>query len=636
MPLEVDGAEIASRDPVNSSSGNFGRAMPSWPSVRMVGEVRLLEDPDPDDLELPACGISACKAVPFVASSAMVSILRSISFKIFGMAVLLLVMLAAASVWSASSSQSVQRQLETLSRSLFPLVGALNDLRDITRQQGVTAKFSTTTPDAAAVAACEVDARSEASAGKIVGFRAEAARALGARISALERDRMKLQRLEPMIAELRFQHLRLSRLTLAACRFEATPVELAYVQAQADDVMRLSAAVDTEVKAYVTEIGLAVTANQEQAMRANILMIAVATLLGMPLAWLVARGLTRPILRLQAGARAVRDGQLDQANVTVTTRDEIGDVSRAFNAMVIELKEKDRIKETFGQFIDPRVVSGLIEGGASATGGEKKLATIYFSDLVGFTGLGERLAPSSVVALLNAFFSDMTGPIREHDGIVDKYIGDAIMAFWAPPFADPATQARAACTALLAQRALLHAFQARVPDIVGLRRDVPRIDFRAALATGEVVVGSVGPNNARSFTVIGDAVNFCSRLEATNKIYGTKMLIDGATADMAGVTIATREIDTIMVSGKSEPMVIHQLAGFADSLPADRADLFGFYAEALAHYRAGNWSAAEAGFARALALLPDDGPSIALLARCRQLMAAPPASWDGVWRLATK
>jgi adenylate cyclase len=559
--------------------------------------------------------------------------LRSISIKIFGMAVLLLIMLAATSIWSALSSQTVQRQLQTLSRSLFPLAGALAEMRDITRQQTVTAKFSTTTPDPAAVAACQLAARSEASAAEMVGRRAEAARALGARIAVLERNRLELARLEPMIAELRFQHVRLSRLTLAACRLEATPVELASVRAQADDVMRLSAAIADEVEAYVADIALVVAANQEGALRANILMVAVATLVGLLLASLLARGLTRPILRLQAGARAVRDGQLDQANVTVTTRDEIGDVSRAFNAMVADLKEKDRIKETFGQFIDPRVVSGLIEGGASATGGEKKLATIYFSDLVGFTGLGERLAPSSVVALLNAFFSDMTGPIREHDGIVDKYIGDAIMAFWAPPFADPANQARAACTALLAQRELLHAFQARVPDIVGLRRDVPRIDFRAALATGEVVVGSVGPNNARSFTVIGDAVNFCSRLEATNKIYGTKMLIDGATADMAGVTIATREIDTIMVSGKSEPMVIHQLA---DSLPADRADLFGFYAEALAHYRAGNWSAAEAGFVRALALLPDDGPSIALLARCRQLMAAPPASWDGVWRLATK
>lgn len=608
--------------------------MPSWSSIRLAGEVRLLEDPD--DLELPRCGISTCKAVPLVAMSAMARLLRSISIKIFGMAVLLLIMLAATSIWSALSSQTVQRQLQTLSRSLFPLAGALAEMRDITRQQTVTAKFSTTTPDPAAVAACQLAARSEASAAEMVGRRAEAARALGARIAVLERNRLELARLEPMIAELRFQHVRLSRLTLAACRLEATPVELASVRAQADDVMRLSAAIAYEVEAYVADIALVVAANQEGALRANILMVAVATLVGLLLASLLARGLTRPILRLHAGARAVRDGQLDQAAVAVSTQDEIGDVSRAFNAMVADLKEKDRIKETFGQFIDPRVVSGLIEGGASATGGEKKLATIYFSDLVGFTGLGERLAPSSVVALLNAFFSDMTGPIREHDGIVDKYIGDAIMAFWAPPFADPANQARAACTALLAQRELLHAFQARVPDIVGLRRDVPRIDFRAALATGEVVVGSVGPNNARSFTVIGDAVNFCSRLEATNKIYGTKMLIDGATADMAGVTIATREIDTIMVSGKSEPMVIHQLAGFADSLPADRADLFGFYAEALAHYRAGNWSAAEAGFVRALAPLPDDGPSIALLARCRQLMAAPPASWDGVWRLATK
>lgn len=566
----------------------------------------------------------------------MATLLRSISIKIFGMAVLLLVMLAAASIWSALSSQTVQRQMQTMSRSLFPLAGALADLRDITRQQAVTAQFRTTTPDAGAVAACRAAALDEARAAEAIGRRAEAARALGARIAVLERNRLELARLEPMIAELRFQHGRLSRLTLAACRLEATPAEMAAVRAQADDVMRLSAAVAGEVQSYVAEIGMVVTANQEGALRANILMIAVATLVGLLLAWLVARGLTRPIVRLQAGARAVRDGQLDQAAVPVTTQDEIGDVSHAFNAMVADLKEKERIKETFGQFVDPRIVSGLIEGGASATGGEKQLATIYFADLAGFTGLGERLAPSSLVMLLNAFFSEMSGPIRDHDGIIDKYIGDAIMAFWAPPFADPASQARAACTALLAQRALLAGFQARVPDIVGLRRDVPGIDFRAALATGEVVVGSVGPHNARSFTVIGDAVNFCSRLESANRIYGTAMLVDGTTADMAGNAIITREIDTIMVSGKSEPVVIHELAGLQGSLAAERAELFGHHAEALAAYRAGNWAAAEAGFARALALTPDDGPSIAMLARCRQAMAAPPATWDGVWRLAAK
>ena len=155
-----------------------------------------------------------------------------------------------------------------------------------------------------------------------------------------------------------------------------------------------------------------------------------------------------------------------------------------------------------------------------------------------------------MLRLINGYFTEMSEPIRDNQGIIDKYIGDAIMAFWAPPFTDASDHARLACLSALAQRERLAAFQARLPELTGLRRSVPPFEMRIGIATGEVVVGNVGSEVSKNYTVIGDTVNLAARLEALNKQYGTRILIAGATEALARDAIETREID--LVGGRGQ------------------------------------------------------------------------------------
>src|SRR5262249_45670914 len=153
----------------------------------------------------------------------------------------------------------------------------------------------------------------------------------------------------------------------------------------------------------------------------------------------------------------------------------------------------------------------------------------------------------------NRYMTVMSEPVRRHSGIIDKYIGDGIMAFWGPPFTAADEQARLACFAALDQLAALAAFRAELPDLTGLKRGLPEIDIRIGPAPGEVVGGSTGWDQTRNYTVIGDAVNLASRLEGANKTYGTRVLISEATNRLAADTLKTREIDSVLVAGKIEP-----------------------------------------------------------------------------------
>jgi len=566
----------------------------------------------------------------------MAHVFTSISSKIFGFSVVLLILMVGTSVWSASANKEVHRSLQTLELSMFPLTTTVARINLIVQAQKTTSDYLTVTPDAKAVKRCTTQATLQATSLQNLIDKANQYRAIGSSIASTERVKLAMARFEVLIGNIDYQSKRLAKMTLAACPLDADDVRMSEAREQAAELERLSTVLDDEISSFVETSSRLIAENQQRAERANIIMICTAAMVGMMLAWLVSRGLTRPILRLLVGARAVGAGLLDQAHVPVTSRDEIGDVTHAFNAMIVELRDKERIKETFGQYVDPRVVADLLNGAQRSSGGEKQIATLFFSDIIGFSAVAERLAPSTLVDLVNAYFAEMSQPIRDHSGIIDKYIGDAIMAFWVPPFVDPAQQAVLACKAALEQYALLDAFRARVPDVIGLRRDIPLIDFRVGLSTGEVVVGSIGSNTAKSFTVMGDTVNQASRLEAVNKVYGTHLLIDHDTFSLAGASIAVREIDTITVMGRLEPFRIYELAAMSGDLPAERHQMFEHYRNGLEQYRKANWNTAESALRAALDLEPDDGPSVTLLARIESFRQAPPENWDGIWHMTTK
>ena len=561
---------------------------------------------------------------------------RSIRFKIFGISVGLLLMMLGTTIWSALLTERVHRQLRTLEESIFPLAMSLSSLKTVVQSQKTTADYLTKTPDKTATTICENETKKQSKHAKEILTQAKQYLMKGKIFSVTETSKLALARLEPMLDELTYQEKRLFQMTLDACNLSADAAQMEKAKLQADQVFRHTDTMSMEINNFGETESRITIENQEIALNVTIAMISFATLVGIMLAFMVSRGLTRPIVSLRAGARAVAAGFLDQAHVKVTSRDEIGDVTHAFNAMLEDLREKDRIKEKFGQYVDPRIVAGLLDGAQHSSVGEKQIATLFFSDIVKFSAIAERLAPSTLVDLMNAYFSAMSQPICEHSGIIDKYIGDAIMAFWVPPFSDPNRQAEYACRAALEQLALLDAFNRRVPDIVGLRRDVPSINFRVGLSTGEVVVGSVGSETARSFTVMGDTVNQASRLEAANKVYGTNLLIDHETYAAAGSAIETRLIDEIKVVGRDEPLRIYELAAMAGDLAVDKRAMFDVFAEGLEHYRRADWSKAETAFKAALVRSPDDGPSRTLLSRIPGLRQSAPTDWSGVWQMTSK
>ena len=325
----------------------------------------------------------------------------------------------------------------------------------------------------------------------------------------------------------------------------------------------------------------------------------------------------------------------DAEPVLIATRDEVGELALSFNRMVDELRARDRVKDTFGKFVDPRLVSRLIASGADQA--ERRSLTIFFSDIKQFTGISEQLTASAVVHLLNNYFGAVANVIHGHRGIIDKYIGDAVMAFWVPPFSNGDEHASDACRAALEQQDAIAALRERVPEITGMRRNAPELVIRMGIATGEAVIGTIGSDSVRSYTVIGDSVNLASRLEGMNKIYGTLIIISEETFRLAQGAIEAREIDTITVAGKTEPVRIYELMGRAGELESTRDELRVLFAQGLAAYRSRDWSAAQTAFESCLCKIPDDGPTRVFLERIAHLGHAPPAAdWDGVWRHVEK
>jgi adenylate cyclase len=211
------------------------------------------------------------------------------------------------------------------------------------------------------------------------------------------------------------------------------------------------------------------------------------------------------------------------------------------------------------------------------------------------------------------------------------------MAYWGPPFTPNSDQARLASLAALEMVERVAPFQAELSDLLGLKSVPIALDIRIGIATGEVLVGSIGSEVMMSYTVMGDTVNLASRLEGANKLYGSHTLLSHATAEGAADTFELREIDRIVLLGQTQPQVVYEIMGRKDLLDPIQLEVRTRYAEGLAAYRARHWDEARQAFTAALKAAPGDGPSLALLKRIDVLAAAPPPDdWDGAWHLDQK
>src|SRR5712672_642874 len=378
------------------------------------------------------------------------------------------------------------------------------------------------------------------------------------------------------------------------------------------------------------------TRKQTQVMMIAAILTLLAAILGLVFAALVSAGVTRPVRRLLEGARAVDAGQLDKTLV-VTSQDEIGHLTTAFNQMVEQLRLKERIRESFGKYIDPRIVEVLVDRPMAAGEGQRRVMTVLFCDVRGFASTSEGMTPQGLVKVMNRYFSTMSAPIRGHQGIIAKYIGDAIMAYWGPPFTDHAEQARLASLAALEMLACVPQLRAGLPELLGIRTLPNTFDIRIGIATGEVLVGSIGSELMMSYTVMGDTVNLASRLEGANKEYGGRILVSEATVSGATGVVEAREIDRLVTLGQTQPQSVFEIMGLKGELSPAQLELRDRFSEGLACYRRRQWDESRRAFEAALAIVPNDGPSTTFINRLDELTLRPPGGdWDGSWRLAQK
>jgi len=423
---------------------------------------------------------------------------------------------------------------------------------------------------------------------------------------------------------------------LEANNFDEARKTLVQADALREEFNRKIDGIRADMMRQVNASATTVIREQRQAIWISAGVTTIAAVLGFVFATMVGGGITRPVLRLLEGTRAVEAGRLDQS-ISVTTGDEIGQLSAAFNRMIERLRQNQRVRETFGRYIDPKVAEGLLDqGAAAATEGQRRVMTVMFCDMKGFTTLSEGVTPRGLVKIMNLYLSTMSEPIHAHRGVIDKYIGDAIMAYWGPPFIEEAEQANFACLAAVDMIGRVETLRKELPEHLGVRSIPADYDVRIGIATGEALVGSIGSEYMMSFTVMGDTVNLASRLEGANKVYDCRCLISEGTAKMCAAALELREIDRLVVLGQSQPQTVFEVMGRKGELASAQTALRSRYAEGLAAYRARRWDEARKAFAAALEAAPGDGPSTAFIARLDELQNPPPADWDGAWHLESK
>jgi len=297
-----------------------------------------------------------------------------------------------------------------------------------------------------------------------------------------------------------------------------------------------------------------------------------------------------------------------------------------------ETQQRRFIHGAFGQYLSPAIIQKLIKNPSLLKlGGEQKRLTAFFSDVAGFSSISENLTPQQLVELLNEYLTAMTDIVLEYGGTVDKYEGDAIIAFFGAPIDYPDHALRTCLVSLDMQKKLVE-LRAQWKKV-----GKPEMTVRIGLNTGVMVVGNMGSKTRMDYTMMGDAVNLASRLEGVNKIYGTYIMISEFTYEDVQNDIEVRELDKIRVMGKAEPVRIYEVLARKGELDPKTRQVIDCFQSGLDQYRLKKWDEASHFFQQALDINPEDAPSQTFLKRCNEFKSAIlPEDWDGVYQMTSK
>ncbi|MGB0696189.1 MAG: adenylate/guanylate cyclase domain-containing protein [Rhodospirillaceae bacterium] len=565
----------------------------------------------------------------------------SIGHKIYGIALAVLTLMALVAAYSVVLTANISRDLNLVATKQLPLSETIGRINVRVLEQGILiqrlfADHHDLTPTLERIA--HLDEQIEADFSRAFGY-LDAEAALEHPPETINALRSSTQRVEEEYRSYEAQGLALLDLIEDG--------SVSAFEARLPDFNRLQETVDEEIQVLHRTMELAAGAavqradqNQQFLLYFNAGMTTLAALLGLGVAAIVTLMIVRNVRNLASAAERVEKGALD-ITVPVVTKDEVGRLGTSFNAMVDGLRMKERIKDMFGKYMDPRIVKRLIDDpDFTRLGGDRREMTIMFIDLQGYTTISERLAPDTLVQLLNIFLSEMSDAVASHKGVVNDFQGDAVMAYWGPPFTEAHEHALLACRAALEANENFERFKQSVAREVGAEVSDLSINMRIGLSSGTVIAGNIGSTSSRKFSVIGDAVNLSARLEGTNKVYGTRAILSEQTLALAGDALEVRELDLIRVKGKTEPTRIYELRREipnpslgSSPAPQQLVDM----QVALQAYRAQDWQGAQQGFAQIAAQTPTDPVPKVFLERIAYFQDHPPGTdWDGVWVMQTK
>lgn len=384
-----------------------------------------------------------------------------------------------------------------------------------------------------------------------------------------------------------------------------------------------------ELEHFTTQAAQTAEKHEKTMLKVYLLVSSLTIAIGLLFAYLTATRLTYAIRKLTRSAKEVSkenyDTQIDQV-----ANDEVGKLSDSFNYMLSELKMKAEIEAQFAKHIDPRMVNKIInDPEESRTGGKKEQMTVFFSDIEDFDSILANQSTDEIIERKNHYYDMMSAAIANYQGVIDKFIGSTVMAFWGPPFVETSKHCQLACLAALDQIKNI--------DSLDPQTNGKHLPLHIGIATGTVVVGNMGSETSKSFTVMGDTVNIASRLKGVAKQYGVYVLIPEQTKRHIQEIIETREIDLIRVVGKNEPIRIYELVGLHIEVKSHQLEFRDCFEQGLSAYRQQEWDEAERYFTTCLTMQTQDQPCQLFLQRIDTLRKKPPKQgWDGVWQMVKK